>query len=85
MQYIVMVALFASFVFVPLARLPERLHWITFLNPLAVIIESIRGLTFGMATLSSLQVIIALLVSVSLLVVGFVAFERASRIAVDLA
>jgi lipopolysaccharide transport system permease protein len=85
MQYVLLIAMFASFVFVPMSNLPARLSWLPWLNPLAVIIESMRSLALKTLGVEAVQVVVSVAVSLGLFLAGLLAFERASRTAVDTA
>jgi lipopolysaccharide transport system permease protein len=85
MQYVLLIAMFASLVFVPMSSLPAHLHWLVWFNPLAVIVESMRSLALGTSGVTVLQVIVSVAISVGLFLGGLLAFERASRTAVDTA
>ncbi|UCI10745.1 ABC transporter permease [Mesorhizobium sp. B1-1-8] len=84
-QYVLLIAMFASLVFVPMSNLPPHLQLLPWFNPLAVIIESMRSLALNTAGVTPVQSIVSVLTSASLFLLGLVAFERASRTAVDLA
>jgi ABC-type polysaccharide/polyol phosphate export permease len=77
--------MFASLVFVPLSNLPAHLRWLSWFNPLAVIIESMRSLALDTPGVGALQVIVSISISLCLFLAGLLAFEKASRTAVDLA
>lgn len=85
MQYVLLIAMFASLVFVPLSNLPTHLRWLPWFNPLAVIIESMRSLALNTSGVTAIQSVVSVAISVGLFLVGLLAFERASRTAVDLA
>jgi len=85
MQYVLLIVMFASLVFVPLSNLPSRLHWLMWFNPLAVIIESMRFLALGTGGVTAVQLSASIAISIGLFLTGLLAFERASRTAVDLA
>jgi lipopolysaccharide transport system permease protein len=85
MQYVILIAMFASLVFVPLSNFPAHLRWLPWFNPLAVIIESMRSLALNTSGVTAIQSIVSVAISVGLFLVGLLAFERASRTAVDLA
>lgn len=85
MQYVLLIAMFASLVFVPLSTLPPHLRWLPWFNPLAVIIESMRSLALNTSGVTAIQSVVSVAISVGLFLVGLLAFERASRTAVDLA
>ncbi len=85
MQYVLLVTMFASLVFVPLSSLPAHLRWLLWINPLAVIIESMRWLALDTPGVTAIQWVMSVVISLGLFLAGLLAFERASRTAVDLA
>jgi lipopolysaccharide transport system permease protein len=85
MQYVLLIAMFGSLVFVPMSDVPAHLGWLVWFNPLAVIIESTRSLALRTTEVTFLQLIVSVAISVGLLLAGLLAFERASRTAVDTA
>jgi lipopolysaccharide transport system permease protein len=85
MQYVLLITMFASLVFVPMSTLPVHLGWLVWFNPLAVMVENMRSLALKTSGVTALQVIVSVAISAGLFLGGLLAFERASRTAVDTA
>ncbi len=85
LQFILLLAMFASLVFVPASSLPTDLWWVTWVNPLSTIIEGTRAAAFGLAGPSAGTVLVSCIITVLVAVAGFIVFERATRVAIDTA
>jgi lipopolysaccharide transport system permease protein len=84
-QYMLLMAMFASLVFVPVEELGSNLRWLPVVNPLAVIIETTRSIVLGIDGVSAIQLVGSVVISGCLFLIGLMAFERAARTAVDVA
>lgn len=85
LQFILLLAMFASLVFVPASSLPAELWWVTWVNPLSTIIESSRAAAFGLPGPSLANIFTSWVFTAVALIAGFIAFERATRVAIDTA
>lgn len=85
LQFILLLAMFASLVFVPASSLPADLWWVTWVNPLATIIEGTRAAAFGLPGPSGGNVLASCMITAAVVIAGVLAFERATRIAIDTA
>lgn len=83
LQYVVLLIMFGSLVFVPASSLPADMRWITWMNPLAVIMESTRAAALGTAGIPAIQLAVSWAFTALVAVVGVLVFDRATRTAID--
>jgi len=77
--------MYASCVVYPLKVVPEAYRWIYDLNPIVFVIESFRFAFMGEGTVTFAQVAISAVISVLVLIVGVLVFNRVSQTSVDTA
>jgi len=75
--------MFATPIIYPLSQVPAKWTWLEWLNPMAIPIEFFRWCLLGLGTLSTEMVLASCLYTVILLFAGLIAFQKASRSAVD--
>jgi lipopolysaccharide transport system permease protein len=83
-QFLVQLWMFATPVIYPLSKIPARWSWLAWLNPVAAPVESFRWCLLGGGALEPTLVGVSLLVTSALVLTGLVAFQNASRSAVDI-
>lgn len=77
--------MYASCVVYPLSVVPEQYRWLFSLNPIVFVIESFRFAFMGEGTVTFAQVAISAVISIAVLVLGLVVFNRVSQTSVDTA
>lgn len=77
--------MYASCVVYPLSAVPGDYRWIFELNPIVFVIESFRFAVFGEGTVTLRQVVVGTLVSLVILFIGILTFNRTARTSVDTA
>lgn len=77
--------MYASCVVYPLKVVPENVRWLFDFNPIVFVIESFRFAFMGEGTVTLHQVLIGTALSLVILVVGLVAFNKAEQTSVDTA
>jgi ABC-type polysaccharide/polyol phosphate export permease len=70
---------------VPASSLPADLWWVTWVNPLATIIEGTRAAAFGLAGPSAGNILASCIITLLVAAAGVLVFERATRVAIDTA
>lgn len=83
-QFLVQLWMFATPVIYPLSKIPARWSWLAWLNPVAAPVEAFRWCLLGGGSLDPALVGTSLLITAFLVVTGLVAFQNASRSAVDI-
>lgn len=77
--------MYASCVVYPLNVVPERYRWIYELNPIVFVIESFRFAFMGEGTVTFAQVSISAVLSIGILFLGLVVFNKVEQTSVDTA
>ncbi len=77
--------MYASCIVYPLSAVPETYRWLLELNPIVLVVESFRFAVFGEGTVTFRQVAVSSAVSVAILIIGLLAFNRTARTSVDTA
>jgi lipopolysaccharide transport system permease protein len=77
--------MYASCVVYPLNVVPEAYRWIYSLNPIVFVIESFRFAFMGEGTVTFVQIAISAVLSVGILFVGLVVFNKVEQTSVDTA
>ena len=75
--------MFSSAIVFPLSRVSPDDRWIFFLNPMASIIESFRLATLGQSLLEPWHVAYGVAVTLGILLLGLVTFNRAEQTSMD--
>jgi lipopolysaccharide transport system permease protein len=77
--------MYASCVVYPLGAVPENYRWIYALNPIVFVIESFRFAFLGEGTVTFAQVAVSAALSVGILFLGLVVFNKVEQTSVDTA
>lgn len=83
LQFLVQLWMYASPVVYPLSQVPEAWRSLYALNPVVPVIEIFRYATLGAGSVTAAQVAGGLLVTVVLLLLGILAFNRVERTFMD--
>ncbi len=75
--------MYASCIFFPRSSVPENLQWIMTLNPVVPIVETFRFALMGQGQVEIYQWLASLGITLVLLVVGLIEFNRAERTMAD--
>jgi lipopolysaccharide transport system permease protein len=85
LPFLMRILLFATPVFYPLSFIPERFHWILFMNPATLAIEVSRALLLDTNTMPQTTDFLICGASITIaLVVGMVYFRRKERVFIDI-
>jgi lipopolysaccharide transport system permease protein len=76
--------MYASCVVYPLSMVPENWRWIYALNPMVFIIEAFRFAFMGHGTVYLWQIVVSFFVSIAVVLIGLVMFNRTQRTCVDI-
>jgi len=76
--------MYASCVVYPLSMVPENWRWLYALNPMVFIIEAFRFAFMGHGTVYLWQIVVSFFVSIAVVLVGLVMFNRTQRTCVDI-
>ena len=82
-QFLIQLWMFATPVIYPLSKVPARLHWLTWLNPMAPVVEGFRVALLGRGGVPAGSILVSAVVTLAVLVSGIVIFQRMERSAVD--
>lgn len=75
--------MYATPIVYPLSQIPERFHKFFSLNPMTAIIETFRYAFFGKSAITALDMAISWAVTLCILLVGMVLFNRVEKIFMD--
>ncbi len=75
--------MYATPVVYPLSQVPEKWHWLIFLNPMAAPMESFRYAFFGTGRCSFAQLALSILITLIIFTVGLILFSRSERTFID--
>jgi lipopolysaccharide transport system permease protein len=81
--FIIQLWMFATPVIYPLSKIPARLEWLAWLNPMAAIVEAFRIVLLGRGELSAACLIASILITLVITISGIVVFQKMERTAVD--
>ena len=76
--------MYASCVVYPLSMVPENWRWLYALNPMVFIIEAFRFAFMGHGTVYLWQIVVSFFVSVAVVLIGLVMFNKTQRTCVDI-
>ena len=76
--------MYASCVVYPLSMVPENWRWLYALNPMVFIIEAFRFAFMGQGTVYLWQIVVSFFVSIAVVLVGLVMFNKTQRTCVDI-
>ena len=71
--------MYATPIVYPASKIPESLRMVFMLNPVAPIVETFRIIWFGNGTVPTMYLVISVVMTVLILAVGIVLFQRAQR------
>jgi len=67
----------------PLSEIPESWRWVAALNPLCMVVESLKFVFFGSGTVTIPYLILSVFVSIALFCIGFVWFSKTEKNFID--
>jgi lipopolysaccharide transport system permease protein len=76
--------MYASCVVYPLSLVPEGWRWVYALNPMVFIIEAFRYAFMGQGTVYLWQIVVSFFVSIAVVLIGLVMFNKTQRTCVDI-
>jgi lipopolysaccharide transport system permease protein len=76
--------MYASCVVYPLSLVPENWRWLYALNPMVFIIEAFRYAFMGHGTVYLWQIVVSFFVSIAVVLIGLIMFNRTQRTCVDI-
>lgn len=76
--------MYASCVVYPLSLIPENWRWLYAINPMVFVIEAFRFAFMGHGTVYLWQIVVSFFVSIAVVLVGLVMFNKTQRTCVDL-
>jgi len=83
LDFIVMLWMYASPVIYPLSQIPEKYRWVAAINPVAPLLEELRHVFLGTNPADLSLYLLSAVVSVVLLLIGIVAFNRVDKTFAD--
>jgi len=83
LQFGIQLMMYATPVIYPLSSIPERYHWLIFSNPMTAIVETFRYGFLGSGTLNITTLIYSGVVSVLILAIGTIIFNRVEKTFMD--
>jgi len=81
--YLLQIWMYATPVIYPLSRIPEDWRWVVSLNPMASIVELTRVILLGVGSVTFVGHALSVGLTVALLLVGIVLYQRTARTFVD--
>jgi lipopolysaccharide transport system permease protein len=76
--------MYASCVVYPLSMVPENWRWVYALNPMVFVIEAFRFAFMGQGTVYLWQIVVSFFVSIVVVLLGLVMFNKTQRTCVDI-
>jgi lipopolysaccharide transport system permease protein len=76
--------MYASCVVYPLSLVPENWRWLYALNPMVFIIEAFRYAFMGHGTVYLWQIVVSFFVSIAVVLIGLIMFNKTQRTCVDI-
>jgi lipopolysaccharide transport system permease protein len=83
MTFAVQIWMYITPVVYPLTQVPEHYRNLYVLNPMVSIVESFRGAIFGASSIEPQHILISVLVTISILIVGLILFNRVEKTFMD--
>lgn len=80
---IVQLWMYATPIIYPLSQVPEDKAWIVLLNPMAIVVETMKSMFLGSSDLSLLPLAQSFLISIALFFTGLLIFQRTERTFAD--
>lgn len=82
-SYLLQIWMYATPVIYPLSRIPEDWRWLVNLNPMTAIVELTRVNLLGVGSVTPAGLALSLVITVALLAVGLLFYQRMARTFVD--
>ncbi len=82
-QFLVQLWMFATPVIYPLSQVPDRLHWLVWLNPMAPVVEGFRIVLLGRGAIPAGSLAVSAGITLVVMLAGIAAFQKMERTAVD--
>jgi lipopolysaccharide transport system permease protein len=82
-QFLIQLWMFATPIIYPFSKIPLRLRWLAWVNPMAPVVEGFRIGLLGRGTLPAGSLAVSLAITLVVLISGIVVFQRFERSAVD--
>lgn len=79
----VQLLMYATPVIYPLSAAPEKYKWLIRLNPMTPIMETMRFALLGKGTFNMYDIVYSVVITISLLVIGTIVFNKVERTFVD--
>ena len=79
MTFLVQIWMFATPIVYPLSLIPEKYQLLAALNPMTSIVEIFRGAFLGQSTIDSFQIILSIFLTIFLLIIGLLLFNRVEK------
>jgi lipopolysaccharide transport system permease protein len=76
--------MYGSCVVYPLSLVPETFRWIYAINPMVFIIEAFRYAFMGQGTVYLWQIVVSFFLSIAVVIVGIIMFNKTQRTCVDI-
>jgi lipopolysaccharide transport system permease protein len=82
-QFIVQLWMFWTPIVYPLSEVPSGILWLSWLNPMTVIVEGFRFCLLGHGTVTPTSICASLLGTIVILITGTMIFQKIERTVVD--
>ncbi len=83
LRYVLGFWMYVTPVIYPMSQVPEKIHWVIYLNPMAAIVETFKWGLLGVGTLPVVPLICALTIIPIMLAAGTVYFMRSEAASID--
>ena len=83
LPFILQMWMFLSAIIHPVSRIPEKLVFLTYINPVIPAVELFRYGLFGVGTVSASQLLVAALIGITTFAFGLVSFVYTNQVFVD--
>ncbi len=83
LPFILQMGMFLSSIIHPVSRIPDKLLFITYINPVIPAVEFFRYGLFGVGTVSVSQLVVAVLSGAAIFTLGLVSFAYTNQVFVD--
>jgi lipopolysaccharide transport system permease protein len=81
--FILQLWMYATPVVYPASNLPPQYRWLVLANPVAPIVENFRGLFLGTTSVTWLETAVSVALTLIILLIGYLAFQRTQRRFID--
>ena len=83
--FLMQIWLYATPVVYPASTLPDHYRWLVIVNPVAAIVENFRGALLGTSSVTFFETTASLTLTIAILLVGHLFFQRTARTFIDYA